>query len=319
MKCPKCQYISFDSPERCRNCGYDFAPAPGATPPPDEARLRSDAADGPMPDLSLGERRSPEPTPAARLRSRQDGFDLPLFNEPIPGLDDTPLISTAAAPRVPLAVRRGTPEPSRVPRPPRKPARPETIVAKAPSSGAPTPPALGAARRTDSTVDPPASPPGEAGRWQGPPVRRREAEAERDDAGAAAPAVPRLLALAIDLGSLVVTDLIVVHFTLAILRTPWSRLLDLPVLPLAAFCLLLNAGYVVAFTVASGQTIGKMVTGIRIVSDASWRVPVAQAVLRAALAPLSLLTLGLGYLPALVGSDRRALHDRLSNTRVVRA
>ena len=110
-----------------------------------------------------------------------------------------------------------------------------------------------------------------------------------------------------------------IHFTLAILRSPWSRLLELPVLPLVAFCLLLNAGYVVAFTVASGQTIGKMAAGIRVVSDASWRVPVSQAALRAALAPLSLLTLGLGYLPALVGSDRRALHDRLSNTRVVRA
>ena len=25
MRCPKCHYISFDSGERCRNCGYDFS------------------------------------------------------------------------------------------------------------------------------------------------------------------------------------------------------------------------------------------------------------------------------------------------------
>ena len=24
MKCPKCQYLTFDSGGRCRNCGYDF-------------------------------------------------------------------------------------------------------------------------------------------------------------------------------------------------------------------------------------------------------------------------------------------------------
>ena len=25
MRCPKCHYISFDSTDRCRNCGYEFA------------------------------------------------------------------------------------------------------------------------------------------------------------------------------------------------------------------------------------------------------------------------------------------------------
>jgi rubredoxin len=30
MKCPKCQYISFDSGDRCRNCGYEFSLAADA-------------------------------------------------------------------------------------------------------------------------------------------------------------------------------------------------------------------------------------------------------------------------------------------------
>ena len=25
MRCPKCSYITFDSGERCRNCGYEFS------------------------------------------------------------------------------------------------------------------------------------------------------------------------------------------------------------------------------------------------------------------------------------------------------
>src|ERR1051325_2638041 len=25
MKCPKCDYLGFDTGERCRNCGYDFS------------------------------------------------------------------------------------------------------------------------------------------------------------------------------------------------------------------------------------------------------------------------------------------------------
>ena len=73
---------------------------------------------------------------------------------------------------------------------------------------------------------------------------------------------------------LLAIDAVVLHFTLAILRYPWSRLPELPLLPLAAFCLMLNAGYVVAFTVASGQTIGKMLAHVRVVTEESWRVPV---------------------------------------------
>ena len=33
MRCPKCQYISFDSSERCRNCGYEFSLTADAAAP----------------------------------------------------------------------------------------------------------------------------------------------------------------------------------------------------------------------------------------------------------------------------------------------
>jgi uncharacterized RDD family membrane protein YckC len=54
-------------------------------------------------------------------------------------------------------------------------------------------------------------------------------------------------------------------------------------------------------------------------SSRSDRVPLGQAVLRAAGYLVSALPAGLGFLPALVGPEHRAVHDRLAHTRVVRA
>jgi uncharacterized RDD family membrane protein YckC len=94
--------------------------------------------------------------------------------------------------------------------------------------------------------------------------------------------------------------------------------------PLGTFLLLLAGGYIISFTVAGGQTIGKMATGVRVVPIAerdpgTARVTLGSAVLRAVGCLVSILTGGLGYVPALVSHDHRALHDRLADTRVVRA
>jgi uncharacterized RDD family membrane protein YckC len=94
--------------------------------------------------------------------------------------------------------------------------------------------------------------------------------------------------------------------------------------PMVAFFVLLNGGYLAAFVAASGQTIGKMAAGTRVVSadaDAGEgdRVSLEQAALRAAASVVSALPLGLGFLPALFSRERRALHDRLADTRVVKA
>jgi hypothetical protein len=48
-------------------------------------------------------------------------------------------------------------------------------------------------------------------------------------------------------------------------------------------------------------------------------VPLAQAVIRAAAIFVSLAPAGLGFLPALLAADRRALHDRIAGTKVVDA
>jgi len=75
------------------------------------------------------------------------------------------------------------------------------------------------------------------------------------------------------------------------------------------------------FTVAGGQTLGKMATGIRVVGSSPDHreepLTPGQAIYREVLALPLLLPLGAGLLPALVGRGD-AVYDRLAHTRVVR-
>jgi len=293
MRCPKCHYISFDSGDRCRNCGYDFSLA--VETPDNPLDLKPDAEPRTAPeDFSLPDLDGTE-TPVAGGRQPADktwrpadtgaGLDLPLFS----GGDDRPLVTPPAVPRAPLAVRRATPAVPRLRTP--APEPPERVLPLEPEARA----AAGA----------PA--PAPAGRETGP----------ADDV---APAGARLGAAAVDAILLAAIDLAVLVMTLRIAGLGRDELGMLPVVPLVAFLALLNGGYVVLFTATVGQTLGKMAFGLRVVDadDAGGAPPgVGQAALRALALVLSFAPVGLGYLPALFGDDRRAFHDRLTDTRVV--
>ncbi len=62
MKCPTCGYIGFETSDRCRNCGYDFALANQAPPAP-ELSLHADEMEGALKELDI---RNASPMPAAR-------------------------------------------------------------------------------------------------------------------------------------------------------------------------------------------------------------------------------------------------------------
>ena len=292
MKCPKCQYISFDSGDRCRNCGYDFSLAEGAGTAGSAADADLPIQDGteavgPLTDLSLHQ------TPT-----------LPLFTgdrrDP-----DAPLVAPGVAPRAPLAVRRAAPAAPR-PRPRREPVPPEPRLALDTADlGPPVPEPVENVAQADR-VEPVTQ---DAGSEAGSP---------------AATVGARLAGGAVDLLLLGGIDVAVLYFTLRICDLTFGETLALPLVPLMAFFLLLNGGYLAAFVAASGQTIGKMAAGTRVVSAdpaarENDRVSMEQAVLRAAASVVSAVPLGLGFLPALFSSDRRALHDRLADTRVVKA
>jgi uncharacterized RDD family membrane protein YckC len=151
-------------------------------------------------------------------------------------------------------------------------------------------------------------------------ARRVEVEHRSEHRGEAG---RRLGAAAVDALLLGALSAGIVWITLRWTGLPWSQLHILPAAPVVAFVLLVVVGYLFMFTAASGQTAGKMLMGIRVVDAGAHgpdeqRVSVRQALYRGALTVPSVLLLGLGFLPAL-GAEGRALHDRLTQTRVVRA
>jgi uncharacterized RDD family membrane protein YckC len=159
------------------------------------------------------------------------------------------------------------------------------------------------------------------------PLDRDQSVAKAAPQTVAAPAVvlapasrtARLGAALIDVVLLGVINLVVVYLTLALAGLTWQGYAVLPLAPLVAFLAILNGGYLTVFIAAAGQTIGKMVTGVRVIGADGQRVSIAGAVVRTVGCAGSLLTVGFGYLPAFVAADRRALQDRMAGTRVVRA
>ena len=122
MKCPKCQYLTFDQGDRCRNCGYDFALS--AEPDALDLPIRTgDEPLGPFADFNLGEAQpggdplavmEAPPTPP-RATPKRNSAELPLFHG---GASDAPLVSLPATPRAPVSVRKSSVlrAPSRRPR-----------------------------------------------------------------------------------------------------------------------------------------------------------------------------------------------------------
>jgi uncharacterized RDD family membrane protein YckC len=306
VKCPKCSYLGFETGDRCKNCGYDFSliavgPAPDA--PAGDAAIRTDDAETGVPELWLD--RMDRTMAEASRQSAEDHLSgvrqsaappakttadesLPLFNPNDP--DDIPLIALPPAPRPPLSVRR-TPDVPRlraVPRAPRR-AEPALNFREEPEEEVPLPQPVVKPR-----VRPTASP----------------VQGRRDVGGR------RLVAAAIDHAILVVIDLAVVYFTLRMAGLDGADVGALPIAPLVTFLGLLKIAYFSAFTAVGGQTIGKMALHIRVVGD-DVEMDSGRAIRRTFAALLSLLPLGVGFLPAFFGADRRALHDRLTHTRVV--
>lgn len=129
----------------------------------------------------------------------------------------------------------------------------------------------------------------------------------------------RVGADAIDALLLAVIDAVVLVLTLRLagLSMTLDDMRIVPAIPFVGFLMLLAFVYIATFTVAGGQTIGKMVTGVKVIGDDGRSVNAADGVLRALACLLVPLTLGLSYAPVFLTTDGRALHDRLAGTRVV--
>jgi uncharacterized RDD family membrane protein YckC len=290
MKCPKCSYLGFETGDRCKNCGYDFSLMTRASEP-DEVEIDVDRSLEPgrpfqASNLAALPEPAPRPDPVMPLFARSDDDDP----------DDQPLIKLSATPRAPLAVRK-TPEIPRLRAVPRPVRRAE--------------PALELLERIENEA--------EEVSYQEPepaPARAPAAASHVQHAGPGSVGA-RAAAMGIDHLILAGVDAVVLYFTLKMAGLSAAEWRALPAAPLLTFVMLLKLAYFSAFTAVGGQTIGKMAMKIRVVTDDDGAVDGARSLQRTMAAAASSLLLGLGFVPALMGTDRRALHDRVAHTRVV--
>jgi uncharacterized RDD family membrane protein YckC len=85
-----------------------------------------------------------------------------------------------------------------------------------------------------------------------------------------------------------------------------------------AFTFLFTAAYTTVLHAFGGQTVGKMVVGVRVVAADGRPLSLGAALLRYFAYFVSVATLALGYLMAGLRRDKRALHDLLAGSRVER-
>jgi resuscitation-promoting factor RpfA len=322
MKCPKCSYIGFEATDRCRNCGCEFALAAEAPADPDLPIASGDDG-GPLVDLAI---RPDAPVAAPPAAPARPAVDL----DRLVGVPETPAPAATRTPDLPLFMAR----PQRSATPPRPSAgarqptpashtprvtTPRSPVGVRPSTGEPVRPRPRPRedmRVKTATLDLPLPPLGSE-----PPAHDGEVDDPvyaRADTDPNPPMSARVTAAAIDAMLVGGVDLATVYLTLRMVGLGFSDWHLLPVPPLVAFFLILNGGYLALFTAASGQTIGKMAAGLKVVGTDAGPVSLGAASVRALGAMASTMLLGVGLWPALVDADRRALYDRLADTRVVR-
>ncbi|HEY1303090.1 MAG TPA: RDD family protein [Vicinamibacterales bacterium] len=310
MKCPKCNYLGFETGDRCKNCGYDFSLLASGSPSIDPGLTMREAAGlQPPHDIWLERIEQGPGTVALRTAKEPMGASSPPTAvataapppPPVPQTpdlsfplfsshgeeDDEPLIKVPSAPRPPLAVRR-TPD-------------------------------LPGLRTSTRVLDP------QGGRLTLEPSEVSTHELAEPAVGATdelardvvvSSPTRRAAAGLIDLAILSGVDFLVVYSTLRMSALTLSDWGQLPPVPILAFLALVKLSYFGAFTAACGQTIGKMAMKIRVVGEDGPLDP-ARAARRTLVSAVSLLAVGAGFIPVLVDPYRRALHDRAAGTRVV--
>jgi uncharacterized RDD family membrane protein YckC len=87
----------------------------------------------------------------------------------------------------------------------------------------------------------------------------------------------------------------------------------------AALKLSIAIAYETVFVGKYGATPGKMACGLKVVSSDGSKVSYSRALARYFCTIISGLTLGIGYIMAAFDDEKRSLHDRICDTRVVKA
>jgi uncharacterized RDD family membrane protein YckC len=345
MKCPKCEYLGFETGDRCKNCGYDFSLSAEVAPQEPELTLHepesfqsdadrwlhqlearldhvrpaaistSTAADT-LGAMSLAAPSNAQPIalePAEPLAARSLGDQPTVRHVSARATTVLPLFNPGAADSdEPLIKVPAAPRPPlavrRTPEKPRLRTVPKPVRRIHPD------------REHDPVLafaDEPAGvllPRTESLAAESRPKSQRIAASPTFETSGP---VRRITAAVVDHAILLSIDVVVVYFTFQIAGLPFSSWRAVPFVPLALFLMMVKGSYFCVFTALGGQTVGKMATGIRVVADNDRDVEPARAVQRTLAALASVATVGIGFAPVLFAGDRRALHDRVAGTRVV--
>jgi uncharacterized RDD family membrane protein YckC len=310
LSCPSCGTEIDPGQPRCAACGALLAPPVEGALAPKPEPLRE------LPGLRKKEktwRDEVNERVRSRRKRREAEIGLPLFDA-IESAGDAPQAEEppspeaspppAAAPRIDRTVLQGALEEPVADLPLRPDAEesPEAEEVARPQSR----PAPGVASgeveaRPEEEWPLELQPPAPESR----PVERPAQLAERLQAGA------------LDLLLLSGVFAVVLYFTSRAARVDLSGLL--PAWPwLAGYLAFLALIYAAYFTGTTGQTLGKMFFGLRVVDTAGQPPGYLRAFLRAAAGALGIAAAGLGIVPMAFDPARRALHDRAFRTRVIR-
>ena len=128
----------------------------------------------------------------------------------------------------------------------------------------------------------------------------------------------RLLAGLIDFGFLTLMLLGLAYLTTNLASQPLQSLPRPALAALGCVGFLLSVGYFLFFWSLSGQTLGKLLTSSRVVDPLGQPLGFSRAFVRTLGIGLSVLPLGAGFIGLWSDIGRRAWHDRLASTKVVR-
>ena len=309
MNCPACSEALIKGQDRCPRCGTvvylpvegALAPDPQLTPP---ARTSGNKGE-PMreiPGLKKRERTWKDEV-RDRVRDRRQrrsgSQDLPLFREEEQAPEAAAPEAEAVEPR-PGIRELGAPTDLVVDDLPLRPLDP--VIAPARTSPPP-------ARAIDPAFDEEAEE-----EWPAEPAPRAEAlrPVERP-----ARFAERVGAAAVDVVLLLGLFAVVLYFAGRAAHVAVPALL--PAWPfLAGYLAVLGLVYAGYFTGTTGQTLGKIVAGLRVVDAAGHPPGFLKALLRAGMGSVGVALAGLGAAPMLLDPAGRGLHDRLLKTRVVK-
>ncbi|NLB62845.1 MAG: RDD family protein [Fibrobacter sp.] len=127
----------------------------------------------------------------------------------------------------------------------------------------------------------------------------------------------RLAAILADLLILGMVNAILLLIYTVVFRIPEQSLMESRLIHIPS--LFIDACYQIWFMWQYGGTPGKMLVGLRIVTDTGQKLSLPRSFSRYFAFLLNAMTLGIGFIIVMLDPKRRALHDHLAKTRVVHA